>query len=211
MRQPVKTLSPEAGIALGPILFVLAILGILAAVLSAGSSSFSTAGTADRVTADTTTQANLIRAKINECNLMYGTNNNFDGYPSSGGESIPVANITCSGDPEGQQNIWTGNRMTSLPPPTSGFTSWHYLNTNKVGLGTPADGGRCIWIKPLGAANPGIVGGLTRAAKKFTTTPANDGAAEVNYNPESAGQRFVVWISAPPATGQEADDCNSNK
>lgn len=211
-----RPLSPEAGIALGPILFVLAILGVLAAVLSAGSGSFGSAGITDRVVADISTQANLIRAKINECNLMYGTNSNWDGYPPSGGVSIPIATVTCSGDPSGLQNIWNGNRVANLPPPTAGFSNgttnlgWYYINTNNTGLSGAAAGGRCIWIKPT-ATNNGIVAGLTRAAKKFTTSTANDAASEVNYNPASTNQRFVVWISAPPAAGSETTDCNSNQ
>lgn len=208
-----RRFSSEAGIALGPILFVLAILGILAAVLSAGSGSFGTAGITDRVAADIATQANLIRAKINECNLMYGTSSNFDGYPSSGGISIDISTVACSGDPSSPtnlQNIWSGNRPANLPPPTSGFGNWYYINTNNSGLSGSAAGGRCIWTKPT-KGSAGIAAGLTRAAKKFTTSTANDGASEANYNPASANQRFVVWISAPPAANTEADDCNSNK
>lgn len=202
-------LASDAGIALGPILFVLAILGILGAVISAGSGSFGSAGITDRVAADVVAQANLIRQKINECYQMYGTNANYDGYPASGAVSIAVSTVACSGDPSGLQNIWSGNRTANLPPPTSGFGAWYYINTNNTGLGGSATGGRCIWTKPT-SSNAGIVAGLTRAAKKFTTSAANDGQSEVNYNPASTNQRFVVWISAPPAAGSEVADCNSN-
>lgn len=204
-----RTLSPEAGIALGPILFLLGILGILSIVMSAGSGSFGSAGTTDRVKADIVSQANLIRAKINECNLMYGTNANGDGYPSSGGVSIAVSTVTCTGDATGMQNIWSGARTASLPPPTLGFGNWYYINTNNSGLGGSATGGRCIWIKPT-SVNNGVKAGLTKAAAKFTSSTSNDGASEVNYNPASTNNRFVVWISAPPAAGQENAECNSN-
>ena len=202
-------LPVESGIALGPILFVLAILGILSAVISAGSGSFGAAGIIDRVSADIPSQANLIRAKINECNMMYGTNSNGDGYPNSGGVSIAISTVTCTGDPTGLQNIWTGNRTANLPPPSLGFGSWYYINTNNSGLGGTAAGGRCIWIKPT-TVTPGIKAGLTRAATKFTSSASNNAAAEVNYNPASTNQRFVVWISAPPAAGSESAECNSN-
>lgn len=208
--KPASAFSSEAGIALGPILFILAILAILGAVLSAGSGSFGTAGITDRIVADVSTQANLIRSKINECNMMYGTSSNYDGYPSSGGVSIAISTVACAGDPSGLQNLWSGNRSANLPPPTSGFGIWNYINTNNSGLGGTATGGRCIWVLP-NSKNNGVVAGLTRAASKFTSAAANDGAAEVNYNPASANQRFVVWISAPPSAGSEADDCNSNK
>ena len=206
--------SAQAGIALGPILFILAILAIIGAVLASGGGGFSVAGVADRVKADIVSQANLIRAKIYECNLMYGTNGNGDGYPDSGGVSVAIKNVNCTGDPAGLQNIWTGNRAANLPPPTSGFSSatnlgWYYLNTNSSGFGGTAVGGRCVWIKP-NSKNQGVVAGLTSAAAKFTSALANDGKSEVNYNPDSANQRFVVWISSPPTPGQEANDCNSN-
>ena len=204
--------SPEAGIALGPILFILAILGIIGLVLSAGGGGFTTAGVTDRIVADVSTQANLIRSKINECNMMYGSNSNYDGYPSSGGVSIAVSTIACSGDPSSPvnlQNLWSGNRTANLPPPTAGFGNWNYINTNTTGLGGSATGGRCIWIKP-NSGNGAIAAGLSKAATKFTNTTANDGAAEVNYNPASTGLRFVVWISAPPTAGAETNDCNSN-
>src|ERR1700733_8656226 len=119
MRRRVFTrISHEAGIALGPILFILAILAMIGAVLSAGSGGFSSAGTTDRVAADIASQANLIRSKVNECYLMYGTNSNWDGYPASGGVSIAISTVACSGDPAGLQNVWSGNRTANLPPPT---------------------------------------------------------------------------------------------
>ena len=61
--------SSNAGIAIGPILFVIALLGILAAVIAAGTGDFGTATVADRAYNDIYSQANLIRTKINECNL----------------------------------------------------------------------------------------------------------------------------------------------
>lgn len=216
MRQPTR-FSPESGIALGPILFVLAILGILTAVLSAGTGSFGIAGTTDRIAADIPTQANLIRAKINECNMMYGTGaqpdgsrQNYDGYPSSGGVSIAVTSVTCSGDATGLTNIWSGARTANLPPPTNGFNSWNYINSNSTGLGGNATKGRCIWIQPSSSnpiGNAGIVAGLTRAAKKFTTSTSNDYASEVNYDATKTNQRFIVWITLPVSPATPTTDC----
>ena len=207
--RPVPRLSWQSGIALGPILFILAILALIGVVLSAGSGGFSVAGVADRVTADIVAQANLIRAKINECNLMYGTNSNYDGYPqdsTAGSPGILVSAVACAGDPAGLQNLWGGNRATSLPPPTPGFNNWYYVNTNATGLGGTATGGRCIYIQPT-AASGGIAAGLTNALKKFTHATANDGVSEVNFDPTKSGQRFVVWISTPPTPGNENANC----
>ena len=206
-------LRPTAGIALGPILFVLAILALIAGVMSAGSGGFSVAGVADRVSADVSTQANLIRAKISECSTMYGTNNNYDGFPrdSTGGSpGILVSAVECAGDPTGLQNLWSGNRATTLPPPTTGFGSWYYVNTNPnslaTGLSGTATGGRCIYIQP-NSASGGISAGLVNAQKKFTHSTANDGVSEVNFDPASTHLRFVVWISTPPTPGAENANC----
>lgn len=209
---PIRTASlpDDAGIALGPILFVLAILGILAAVLSVGSTDFGVASVSDRLQADIPSQANLIRAKILECNLMYGTNSNYDGYPQTADtvNGALVSTLNCTGDATGLQNLWTGARPAFLPPPTTGMNAWYYVNTNGSGQGGTATGGRCIWTTPSVSSpltNKGIVTGLTKAASKFTSATSNDGSSTVNYNPASATQRFVVWITLP--TGTPATNC----
>lgn len=207
----VRRLSRRAGIAIGPILFVLAILGILAAVLSVGSTDFSVASIADRLTADIPAQANLIRAKILECHLLYGTNNNFDSYPQTSDtvNGALVSSLSCTGDNNGSgSNLWTGLRAAFLPPPSTGMNAWYYVNTNGVGQGGTAIGGRCIWTTPSvsnPSSNKGYVTGLTKAASKFTNSTSNDGASTVNYNPASTSQRFVVWITLP--TGTPAANC----
>lgn len=211
MHQPLNSrFSADAGIVLGPILFLLAVLAIIGVVLSAGSGGFQTATVSDRIKADIVSQTNLIRSKINECNLMYGTNANFDGYPqdSTGGSpGVLVSSLNCTGDPAGLQNLWTGNRPTALPPPTAAFDTWYYVNTNTTGLSGTATGGRCIYTQLTGNKSAGVVSGLTAAANKFTHATANDGASEVNYDPSSTHQRFVVWISSPPTAGAENGNC----
>lgn len=197
-------LPRNAGIAIGPILFVIALLAVLAAVASSGSGGFSTATITDRVAADTAAQANLIRAKILECNSMRGTDNNYDGYPSSDASAgTLVSALNCEGDPTGMKSLWSGSRVTMLPPPTSGFGPWHYINTNGSGLGGTATGGRCIWIQPS-VSNPlndkGIVEGLSKAASKFTSATSYTNTAEAIYDPSSTSQKFVLWITMPTGT-----------
>src|SRR5882672_6941588 len=174
-------MNTQAGIAIGPILFVLALLAVIAIAMASSMGGFGSAGTTDRIAADIQSQANLIRAKINECNIMYGTNGNFDGYPSSDTSSgTLVSALNCAGDPSGEQNLWSGARSAQLPPPTSGFGNWTYMNTNGAGLGGSATGGRCIWIIPTAAtplSDTGLVEGLTKAAAKFTHAASNDGAS----------------------------------
>jgi ABC-type dipeptide/oligopeptide/nickel transport system permease subunit len=196
--RPVR-LSSSAGIALGPILFILAILGLIATVMAAGGSSgFGTAGNADRVNADVSGQANLIRGKINECYMQYllnGVNNSSspcagDAYPCSDQTSgTLVSALTCPGDPlvsSSQQSIWTGLRVAQLPPPTRGFNDWYYMNGGD-------EGGRCIWTTSSIGANTGLVAGLKLAARKFSST-------ELKYNSSSSSQKFVIFITPPTGT-----------
>ncbi|MDD3288765.1 MAG: hypothetical protein PHX43_07180 [Alphaproteobacteria bacterium] len=185
MPSPYTSRIPStSGIAIGPILFVIAILGVMAMAMSSSIGSFGQAGIADRVSMDVTTQANLIRTKINECNLMYGTLNNNDGYPASDANGTLVSALECTGDPDGRKNLWTGLRETQLPPPTQGFYEWYYVNAGD-------SGGRCFWTSPTGGnRNTGAAEGLRIAKRKFTDI-------EVSYIPNSNTQKFVVFITAP--------------
>jgi hypothetical protein len=203
-----RRFSSNAGIAIGPILFVIALLGILAAVIAAGTGDFGTATVADRIYNDIYSQANLIRTKINECNIKYGTNANGDGWPpSDASNGTPVCALTCEGDSNSAmsgndctgagmttQNIWYGMRAALLPPPTSGFQQWFYMNAG-------ASGGRCIWTQPSGSMSEGIVAGLAHAETKFS-------GQEVLYNATGTTHRFVIWITLP--TGAPDSHCTSS-
>jgi hypothetical protein len=195
-----KRLSPTAGIAIGPILFVLALLGILASVISSGSggSSLGTAANMDRVAADIVSQANLIRSKILECQMQYLVNGRTyasapcanDAYPCSDQTNgTLVSALTCPNDPlvsGNEQSLWTGLRVSMLPPPTKGFNDWRYMNAGE-------SGGRCIWTTPTGGKTTTATAGLTRAATKFT-------AQEVSYDSANNSPKFVVFITRPTGT-----------
>lgn len=202
-----KRLPPSAGIAIGPILFILALLGILATVLSAGSGSgFGAAGNADRITADITSQANMIRSKILECQMQYLVNGATyasapcanDPYPCSNQtDGTAVANLTCPNDPlsgGAELSLWTGLRVSQLPPPTKGFSAWTYINAGDAG-------GRCFWTAPTAGKTSTAVQGLSRAQEKFTSQ-------EVAYDPNGNGQRFVVFVTIP--SGPTNDYCKAN-
>jgi hypothetical protein len=203
-----RRFSSQSGIAIGPILFVIALLGILGAVIAAGTGDFGTTTVADRIYNDIYSQANLIRTKINECNLKYGTNNNGDGWPPSDATNgTPVCALICEGDSNSAmvgndcagngmttQNMWYGMRPALLPPPTGGFQQWYYMNAG-------ASGGRCLWTQPSGSMTEGIKAGLEHAATKFSSQ-------EVLYNSGGTTHRFVIWITLP--TGTPDTQCSSN-
>jgi len=207
MNYPEK-LHPSSGIAIGPILFVLAILALLAAVMASGGGDFQVAGAADNTTNNIVAQASLIRSTINQCNMQYlisvssGTINpvaSGDYYPTPTGA---VSALLCS--PIGSTNtIWNdltlGNKL--LPPPSSGFNAWQYVDAWSA---TPAsDGGRCIYTTPSGASpknNEATVVGLTRAAAKFNSSTTYSSSTEVIYDPASTSQKFIVWITLPQGT-----------
>ncbi|MFA5040279.1 MAG: hypothetical protein WC464_01420 [Bdellovibrionales bacterium] len=207
---PPQRFSSSAGFAIGPILFVLAMLAVLGAVIASGSTNFQLSSTIDRITADITAQANMIRNTINNCNLQYqmalstGSVSLVEtdppgGYPESNTTSgTAISALAC--DPMGTSSLWGAIMM---PPPTKGFTPWMYMNNGSKG--------RCIWTEPL-AADPkndtAIVQGLTRAASKFNTSISVSLLHEVIYNPSSDSQRFVVWITLPETVGEADSHCS---
>ena len=196
-----RRLPSDAGIAIGPILFILGVLGVIATVMAAGGSGgFGSAGVADRVVADVGGQANLIRAKVNECYMQYIVNGVNNGSGACGNDPYPcsdqtngslAADMTCPNDPltsgGAEQSLWTGPRLASLPPPTKGFNAWKYMNAGE-------SGGRCIWTAPTnGKRNPGDIEGLKKVAAKFTSQ-------ELSYDPTSNSQKMVIFITRPTGT-----------
>jgi hypothetical protein len=214
----------NAGIAIGPVLFVIAALGLIAALISSNIGTYSSASVIDRIGADLPSQASLIRTKIQNCNLTLASslaianNNACDATPGVCGtlcrttadcqklstsfpsttNSPPLVNtLKCNGS-----DMWAG---VSYPQATTGFSTWNYVANT-------AGGGYCIWTQPT-MSNPvnnqPTIEGLRLAAKKFsnvatcngTTTPCT---SEVLYNAASTSQKFILWI-APPTSGTAPD------
>ena len=168
--------------------------------MAAGNGDFQVAAGADRITADTVAQANVIRNTINECNLQYtlsvstgSINPTTDPYPlSNTSTGTLVSALVC--DPTGTGSLWGA---ILLPPPTMGFNAWMYIDSSGNG------GGRCIWSSPSTSnpsSNSQVTTGLTRAATKFNSSTAYSASTEVIYNPASASQKFIVWITQPTGT-----------
>src|ERR1700743_833864 len=102
-------LNKNQGIAIGMILFVLALLGVIAVARPAGANVTNTPIVPDRVTADMKSQANLIRNKILEC-YTYGYERGDlpDKYPAGASPGVLVENLTCPSYNTGTDNLWSG-------------------------------------------------------------------------------------------------------
>lgn len=211
MRQPIHQHSifknnrapSDAGIAIGVVLFVIALLAVLAIAMSSGSNTVGSTVVTDRVRSDVKTQANLIRAKIMECNQYSAERGELgDKYPYSNASGTSfsttpqlVSSLNCLAFvsetttlPSGLTHLWTGAHQATLGPPSNGLDEWYYVNAGSVG-------GRCIRIQPLaGSVNDtGIRTGLSQAFSAFSSQ-------EGIYAPGSSSQRFILWITAPSGT-----------
>jgi hypothetical protein len=185
----------STGIAIGPILFVIALLGIIGIAMSSSNNFTASTITPDRVSADLKSQGNLIRNKILECYTNgYDRGDLTDKYPASTGNGTLVEDLTCPSYNTGAESLWSGQSPASLPPPPGGFEKWYYVNAG-------ASGGRCIRLQPVAgsAGDMGLKGGLAQAATSFSTM-------ELLYDTNSSSQRFILWITRP--SGSASADCD---
>lgn len=196
-----RRIASDAGIAIGVILFIVAILGVVTVAMSSGSSTVGSTISTDRVRTDIKSQANLIRSKILECNqYSFDRGELADKYPSSTGTGTLVSALHClafdsTGSTSANTPLWTGAHPATLPPPPTGMDSWYYKNAG-------ASGGRCIRIQPLAPSvnDQGIKNGLSQAFSAFSSQ-------EAVYDSNSSSQRFILWITAP--SGAASADCSS--
>ncbi len=187
---PDRGLAEDAGLVVGPIIWILGIVAALALLVGQGSADFGAAITSDRISETLTAQASLIRSKIFECWLV------TQGRPSAGWPTTPASGLAsdllCPGDPAGSQSLWTGARPAMFPAAVTGFSSWQYAYSPSgsiAGCGPAGNsGGICIWTQPLiqsNASNPAFVSGVAAASGKFSP-------AEGNVDPSTL--RFTLWI-----------------
>jgi hypothetical protein len=213
-----KHVSSESGIAIGVLLFGLAMLAVLAVAMSAGSNMMGASPiTIDRISAEVKSQGQLILAKIHQCysegldNKKLDCSNNtlvlgvptrsgcspIDTtafYPTSTGSGTVIESVACPAYGAGIQNLWTGQQPSMLPPPSNGLEHWVYVNAGDAG-------GRCIRIQPLAAGvdDVGIRDGLAQAAGAFS-------ADELGFSAGSSSQRFILWVTKP--AGVVSADCS---
>jgi len=157
-----KTNAPafagESGIAIGPILFIVAILAILAAAIAAGSGSF-TSGTAPE--SNRTKASALIQ--IGE-NLKIGMDRVvMEGGVAIGSVVINVANTSNAVDlfsPTGGGISYPSNTMANQP----GTDFWYFPQGPVNGLGTGANNQLAV-IKVA----PGVCAEINNRANGVTT------------------------------------------
>lgn len=212
-------LPANAGLAIGVILFALALIAVVTIAFSAGNNFTGSTTTIDSVKANIKAQAVLITAKIQECyshgytakqaycdpNIetspgVYSRSgcNPIDKtafYPTSSGNGIAVSAITCPSYSTSSNNLWTGQSPAQLPPAPKGFNDWVYVNAGD-------SGGRCIRIEPLASNlnDAATKQGLIEASTSYTTQ-------ELVYNPNGTSQRYIIWITRP--SGTASADCSS--
>jgi len=140
MTKPAR-LPPDAGIAIGPILFIIAILGILAAAVAAGSGSF---------TSSTTNEASSTKASA----IIDIGNNLKTGFDrvTIGENGVVFANVVISVDhTDATTDLFSptgggvGVPSVSLAN-TPGTDAWHYPLIALPGIGT-ASGSRIALLQ----------------------------------------------------------------
>jgi hypothetical protein len=203
-------IAPTAGIAIGPILFILAILGAIASMISMSSGGMGMATGIDRTKMELSSQIQLVQTKIDECALLNRRSYNeyrrdhaydkdapdFDPAaetlypPADAPEGILVRNYICPATRDHAETpLWAGGvRQAFLPPPPTGFGDWRFVNNG--------ESGRCFFIQPESSKAAGsktIREGIAAALKKMPKTA-------YSYDPASPTQRIVIWVTRP--TGQ---------
>jgi len=193
-----KRLNPDAGIAIGPILFIIAILAILAAAIAAGSGSF---------TSGTTSESNRTKSsamiQIGE-NLKVG----MDRIVMEGGLT-PTAVDTNVLNTSATNALFAPTGGGIAPPSTGmanapGTDSWMFFSgpINGIGTQTSTAGGNDI-VAVLKVA-PGVCAEINNRSIGNALTPA--GADLGNFAAGIAvsttvAQTVTAWPSAPPLHG----------
>ncbi len=172
--------SIRSGIAIGPILFIIAILAVLAGAISLSTGGSGSASMSDRINVELRTQANLFRAKVLECDMITRGNAGA-GFPATPSGTPTMDRVDCPGDTGSNKNLWTGPRPATFPVTPGGMQPWVYCND---GAGTI-----CISICPItanAAATP-VRAALSRAVANFS-------GSEISYDSASTDQRISVFI-----------------
>ena len=136
-------LSSEDGFAIGPILFIIAVLGILAAAISAGSGSFSNSTTSEANNTKTAALMDIGQGMKVAFDRVMGENT---------GTAINAVNLSTA-DLNDALGVFSPIGGGASPPPTtmsvnSGTGTWYFplLDLTALGVGTSA-GSRVAMIQ----------------------------------------------------------------
>ncbi|MGE3770904.1 MAG: hypothetical protein AB7G06_08155 [Bdellovibrionales bacterium] len=137
----------HSGIAIGPILMVLALIAVIMTALSIGTGDLSGAISQDRISNDLRAQIDMVKAKIGEC--VYMTRRDPPHawarglYFSSGNQAIYDGNIYTA---DSSGTAGTSDPLTSIPPThtsgseSDGNISWTYVEPFEQLAYPPDDG-----------------------------------------------------------------------
>ena len=182
----------DKGIAIGPILFIIAVLGIVAAAIAAGSGSFttSTAGEGNRIKAATIMEigqtlkagfdrilgneiASFDAIDINPANTINGTSL-FS--PIGGGISPPSATLAN----------------------TPGVDQWYYPLIDIPGIGTGAGGGNRVAVLKV---SQGVCDEINFKASALSTTPDVDNLGDFTDTALLPSANSSLWPAALSGKG----------
>ena len=200
-----RRLDPQAGIAIGPILFIIAILAILAAAIAAGSGSF---------TSGTTTESNRTKSsalvQIGE-NLKIG----MDRITMEGGIDPSAVDINAS-------NTSAANALFSpigggVSAPSTSMANdpatdkWYYVQGPINGLGTTANE-----VFAVLRVSPGVCAEVNNRVTGTSALPAPAELGDFTSQATTAEETIANWPASSPnltgvGTGCVNNDNNNSK
>lgn len=197
-----RKFGPQAGIAIGPILFVVAILAILAAAIAAGSGSF---------TSGTTTESNRTKSsaliQIGE-NLKVG----MDRITMENGISPTSVDINAS-NTSASNALFSPTGGGVAPPSTSMANApgtagnvWYYVQGPINGLGTSAV--ETFAVLPV---SYGVCSEINNRSLGTALVPAAADLGNFASEATTSAQTITLWPSSSPnLTGVSTGCVNNN-
>lgn len=119
--------SRQNGVAVAPLLVVIALFGVISMSIALTNRSVSQGVYESMCVTELVSQINLIRTKITKCTVEYpeGDNGTANNKPFPSGTNALVSNLVCPGN---ALNLWSGSDAIFLPRPPKGFNDWRYTN-----------------------------------------------------------------------------------
>ena len=213
----------QSGIALGPILFIIAILAILGAVLAAGSGSFNASTGAESAKAMAQTITNQCAAYQDALNLVFGNGcdvTQIDWSPANGGGYPSGTGAWVHGDYSTGGTGHTGNGQCAFFDPRGGGMTFKpipnaALYTPTSGQYTTYEGGAVDAILTAYAGYPVLYAyycvmgtGTCSSTYAASTNPSSSLYYRVNYINYATCQQInkILGISWDPSAVEFVDN-----